>query len=230
MNLIITADGIRHQFYAVAMSKVVPDYMIIQEHKEGTNGFGCGETDILGKLPFSLPKPLLKCDKVSEPKITEFIQMIKPDRIFVFGCSLLKPEIIDSAKYGVINLHTGYTQSYRGVDSSTWALCNKDYDNIGVTVHYVTPGIDDGDIIAQRQVQLLNQKNIDEVFIDTCKVGINLLLDVTNSILDGTAPRFPLHPKGKLYQLKDMSFDIQRDANDNLREYTSLPRRIRSYH
>lgn len=48
----------------------------------------------------------------------------------------------------IINIHNGPLPKYRGVSPINWALKNKESTH-GVTIHEITPGIDDGPIISQ---------------------------------------------------------------------------------
>lgn len=48
----------------------------------------------------------------------------------------------------IINLHNGPLPKYRGVSPINWALKNEEVEH-GLTIHEITPGIDDGPIIAQ---------------------------------------------------------------------------------
>jgi methionyl-tRNA formyltransferase len=48
----------------------------------------------------------------------------------------------------VLNLHNGPLPRYRGVGPINWALKNGERTH-GVTIHEVTPGIDDGPVVAQ---------------------------------------------------------------------------------
>jgi methionyl-tRNA formyltransferase len=48
----------------------------------------------------------------------------------------------------ILNLHNGPLPRYRGVAPINWALKNGE-DHHGVTIHEITPGIDDGPIVAQ---------------------------------------------------------------------------------
>ena len=48
----------------------------------------------------------------------------------------------------LLNLHNGPLPRYRGVSPINWALKNGERSH-GVTIHEVTPGIDDGPIVAQ---------------------------------------------------------------------------------
>lgn len=48
----------------------------------------------------------------------------------------------------ILNLHNGPLPRYRGVSPINWALKNGENEH-GVTIHEVTPGIDDGPIVSQ---------------------------------------------------------------------------------
>lgn len=48
----------------------------------------------------------------------------------------------------IINIHNGPLPRYRGVSPINWALKNEERSH-GVTIHEITPGIDDGPIVAQ---------------------------------------------------------------------------------
>jgi methionyl-tRNA formyltransferase len=79
------------------------------------------------------------------------------DKISKYNCDLLismsfdqifKKDIINLAKYKIINCHAGKLPFYRGRNILNWALINDELE-FGITVHYVDEGIDTGDIILQ---------------------------------------------------------------------------------
>jgi methionyl-tRNA formyltransferase len=67
--------------------------------------------------------------------------------ISVFYDKIIKSWFIDKCER-CINLHNGPLPKYRGVSPINWALKNGEIEH-GVTIHEVTPGIDDGPIIGQ---------------------------------------------------------------------------------
>ncbi len=60
----------------------------------------------------------------------------------------------------LLNLHNGPLPRYRGVSPINWALKNGERSH-GVTIHEVTPGIDDGPIVSQLTYSIYPE--IDEV-------------------------------------------------------------------
>lgn len=65
----------------------------------------------------------------------------------VFYGDIIRPWFIAKCER-IWNLHNGPLPRYRGVSPINWALKNGERSH-GVTIHEITPGIDDGPIIAQ---------------------------------------------------------------------------------
>lgn len=73
----------------------------------------------------------------------------KPDLVIsIRHMSILKSNVINTPKLGVINLHSGLLPSYQGVMATFWAMKNKEA-NLGTTLHFIEDAsIDTGAIIA----------------------------------------------------------------------------------
>jgi methionyl-tRNA formyltransferase len=65
----------------------------------------------------------------------------------IFYNRIIGPEFIDRCDR-ILNLHNAPLPRYRGKSPINWALKNGE-DHHGVTLHEITPGIDDGPIVAQ---------------------------------------------------------------------------------
>ena len=63
---------------------------------------------------------------------------------------IIPKEILDMLGNNVVNLHISYLPWNRGADPNLWSILEG--TPRGVTLHYITPGLDKGDIIAQRLV------------------------------------------------------------------------------
>lgn len=62
----------------------------------------------------------------------------------------------------IINVHPSLLPKYKGVDGIKQAFDAKESES-GCTIHYVNENIDDGQIIAQRRVEILPNDNLDDV-------------------------------------------------------------------
>lgn len=114
-----------------------------------TNGFG--------SLPLLILAHKLTALTVRDPNSRDFVQQVKtlqPDLIVVAAFSrILKAQLIATPRLGCVNVHPSLLPSYRGPDPYFWVLRNKEKKS-GVTVHYIDEGIDSGNIIVQREVQV----------------------------------------------------------------------------
>lgn len=86
-----------------------------------------------------------------------FIKKNKYDVVIGIATSIVKEEALSTPRYGFLNIHPGILPMYRGA-GNFWAVINDDFENIGCTVHWMTPVIDEG--------KVLLIKKIDEHFDD----------------------------------------------------------------
>lgn len=97
-----------------------------------------------------------------------------------FG-QILSQEILDSAKFGTINIHFSLLPNYRGASPVQWALINGE-KKIGVTIMKTDVGIDTGDIIVQKELEVLDDDNCETLLYKLAKLSCPLLLDVISQI------------------------------------------------
>jgi len=107
--------------------------------------------------------------------------------VSVFYDKIIKAWFIERCNK-IINLHNGPLPRYRGVSPINWALKNVEYEH-GVTLHEITPGIDDGPIIGQVKYSIYPE--FDEV-IDVYRRALEygwILFQQTIPLLDRITPR-----------------------------------------
>lgn len=81
------------------------------------------------------------------------IRDVEPDYVVSCGYHHIVPEeILDIPSVGCLNLHSSYLPYNRGANPNVWSIV--DDTPSGVTIHWMDPGIDTGDIIAQEKVQV----------------------------------------------------------------------------
>lgn len=149
--------------------------------------------------------PMLRVASVSNPAIREFISSCAGGGrvvVGVYGTSILPTELLREVPGEVVNLHTGLTQYYRGVNSTFWALADGRPERIGVTVHRVSEGIDTGAVLAQQVLgadELYRWRSLAWLDRAVALAGERLLLDVLLRLGRGEAvERMDVAPKGRL--------------------------------
>ncbi len=122
-------------------------------------------------------------------EITNTLKEINPDVICVVAYGKIIPkEILDIPKYGCINVHPSLLPKYRGPAPIQWAILNGD-KKTGVTTMYLDEGMDSGDIILQKEVDINKDETSGELWEKTSKIGADLLVETIKEIEKGTAPR-----------------------------------------
>lgn len=87
-----------------------------------------------------------KCEDLHSESVVEEFRKSGPEVALVFGTRILK-EPLRSVPKAMFNLHTGLSPYYRGGQATFWCLYNEEIEYVGVTVHWIDPGIDRGDIV-----------------------------------------------------------------------------------
>lgn len=107
--------------------------------------------------------------------------------ISVFYDKILREAFIE--RFGrLLNLHNGPLPRYRGVAPINWALKNGE-DHHGVTIHEVTPGIDDGPIVSQATYSIYPEfDEVEDVYARALRFGWTLF-EQTMPLLDSIEAR-----------------------------------------
>lgn len=103
--------------------------------------------------------------------------------VSVFYDRILPAEFI--ARFGrALNIHNGPLPRYRGVSPINWALKNGERSH-GVTIHEISPGIDDGPIVAQLNYSIYPEHDeVEDVYRRALAYGWTLF-EQTMPLLDG---------------------------------------------
>ncbi len=112
-----------------------------------------------------------------------------PDMIVTCAFGQIIPEVIlDCPKYGCINVHASLLPKLRGGSPLHHAIIDG-YDKTGVTIMFMDKGMDTGDIILQKEIDILDSDNVGTIHDKLKVIGRDLLLETIPMILAGTNPR-----------------------------------------
>ena len=115
------------------------------------------------------------------------LRNLNPDLMITcaFG-QILSQEIIDLPKFGVINIHASLLPKYRGASPIHYALMSGEKQT-GITIMKTDIGIDTGDMIMQKSLEILPDETCGELFYRLSNLGAELLMEALPSIENGTA-------------------------------------------
>jgi phosphoribosylglycinamide formyltransferase-1 len=128
----------------------------------------------------SQPKAIEKGAINDETVVNEIISLA-PDLIISYGCSIVKPTLINAFSDRFINIHLGLSPYYRGSGTNFWPFVNNEPEYCGVTFMKIDAGIDTGKVIHQIRpdIQPLDHFHIicNRLLIKTFKVCAQLIIN-----------------------------------------------------
>ncbi len=92
---------------------------------------------------------------LDDPNSNEGLTLMKaiaPDVLAVNVLNILRKPILEIPKIATVNIHTGFLPQYRGLESRRWAILEG--GPVGVSAHLVDEGLDTGEILVRRQLEL----------------------------------------------------------------------------
>ena len=121
----------------------------------------------------------------------ENIRALAPELIVVvaYGCILPK-SVLETPKYGCINLHVSLLPKYRGSAPVQWAVLNGDAET-GVSIMYMAEELDAGDVILTAKTPIDLEEDLPSLWDRLAKVGAEALAEALPLLAAGTAPRTP---------------------------------------
>ncbi len=129
--------------------------------------------------------------QVNSPAFIEVLRRLQPDLIVSMHFPVIfSPEILRLPALGCVNEHPSRLPAGRGMTPSWWHMLVGDERN-WVTLHYLDPGIDTGDVIAQGSVPIAGDDTGHTTSNKLSHVGHRIFAEALPLILEGKAPRTP---------------------------------------
>jgi methionyl-tRNA formyltransferase len=171
-------------------------------------------------IPRELPNGLaIEVESINSVDAAERIISLNPDFGVVFGTGRISNDVIQMFPDGLINVHRGITEEYRGLDSDLWAIYHQDYDNLGVTIHKVEPLLDTGDIVYQERVKLKSGFRAHQIRFYTTVIATELVIRALKDYLTGSLQLKPQEKKGRYYSF--MPLDLKKIVIRKFNNYCS---------
>lgn len=136
--------------------------------------------------------PVYAPDNINHPLWVARIKEMAPDIIFSFYYrKMVSKKILDIPSRGALNLHGSLLPRYRGRSPINWVLVNGESET-GVSLHYMTPRPDDGDIVAQSSILIDGE--------DTALTLFEKAVETSKELLDEVLPLIEKEKSGRTPQ------------------------------
>lgn len=129
--------------------------------------------------------PVFQPVKVKEKEAVEVLRSYDAD-IFVvaaFG-QILSEEILSMPVYGCVNIHASLLPKYRGAGPIQWAIINGE-KKTGVTIMQMDRGIDTGDMLLKKEVEIGPKETGDSLHDKLAVAGAELIVEALDKIGQG---------------------------------------------
>lgn len=142
--------------------------------------------------------PVLLHKRLDDPECSAALRALCPDLMLLAGADIVPASLLAIPAAGAINPHYGLLPSHRGMNVTEWSI----YEDhpVGVTVHYVSPGIDTGDILLSERVAVEPGDTLSTLRRKHQDAAARLLPEAVERVRSGTAQRRPqAEAEGKQY-------------------------------
>ena len=137
---------------------------------------------------------------VNAPAYVTELRRLAPDLLVSVAASqIFKPDLLSVPRLAAVNVHTGPLPGYRGMMPVFWQMYDK-RKSIVVTLHTMTPEIDVGSILLQREVPLNGDRSLDLVIRKMKREGARTLLELLERYRAGTVEPVAMDRSQKHYR------------------------------
>ncbi len=170
--------------------------------------------------------PVYAPEDINHPLWVERIREMSPDVIFSFYYrNMVGKKILEIPPAGCLNLHGSLLPRYRGRCPVNWVLIHGETET-GVTLHYMTPRPDAGDIVGQKPVPIDPEDTALSLHQKMAEASGELLNDLLPKLLENRAERIPQDPLAASYFGGRKPADGEIDWNQDAEAVRNLVRAV----
>ena len=164
--------------------------------------------------------------KIKDPEAIEQIRAMKPDVVVVMAYGQILPRaVLEIPKLACLNLHASLLPRWRGAGPIQAAIAAGDPET-GITVMYMDEGLDTGDILLRRKIDILPKDTGGFLHDRLGEIAPEGLLESLRLLTGGNAPRTPQDNGAATYAPKLNRESGRINWNESAEE---IERKIRAY-
>lgn len=129
--------------------------------------------------------PVFQPASMRNGEALKIINSLNADLIIVvaFG-KILPKEILESVKYGCINIHASLLPRLRGAAPIQWSILNGETET-GVTSMQMDVGLDTGDMLIKKSIAITEDITAEELFDELSSMGAEVLIETIEALKKG---------------------------------------------
>jgi methionyl-tRNA formyltransferase len=143
----------------------------------------------IARLAHSEGIALVSTRSVNDPHFVARVKLLAPDVIVsVAAPEIFKDAILQAARLGCINIHSGRLPKYRGMMPTFWQMRSGER-HVTVTVHEMAPRLDAGAVLGTEECPIEEHDSLDRVMIAAKHEGARLVIRVLSELSTGNVER-----------------------------------------
>ena len=110
---------------------------------------------------------------------TDYQRIIDANPDVIITCAygqIIPKELLEFPKYKCINIHASLLPKLRGGAPIHWSIINGD-SKTGITIMYMNEKMDEGDILYQEEVEILDTDNVETLHDKLSDLGSKMIID-----------------------------------------------------
>jgi len=140
---------------------------------------------------YKLELPILQPPRIKARDSVDTIRALKPDLIVVMAYGQILPrEVLEIPTIACLNLHASLLPRWRGAAPIQAAIAAGDRET-GITVMYMDEGLDTGDILLQRKIEIAPDETGASLHDKLAQIAQEALAEAILLLEEGKAPRLP---------------------------------------
>ena len=130
--------------------------------------------------------PVHQPEKIRAPEVQQLLEKLAPDVIVIIAYGqIIPPRLLTIPKHGWINLHASLLPKYRGAAPINWAIVNGG-TRTGLTTMRIDAGMDTGDILLQREMEIGRTETAPELTARMSEAGAPLMEETLRGLAAGS--------------------------------------------
>ena len=142
-------DSLRYAVAKLSPGKSKIQKQIRNPHLESALRNGDGVFRSVREVGRSYGFPVVTCIDQNSPRAVAQLKRWSPDLAIFTGGNILRDEVLNVPRLGILNPHLALLPEIRGMSSPEWSLlCGVP---LGITIHFMDSGVDTGAILLRRE-------------------------------------------------------------------------------
>ncbi len=173
--------------------------------------------------------PVFQPKRMKDDETFETLKEVDADVFIVVAYGKILPErILNLPKFGCINVHASLLPKYRGAAPIQWSIINGE-TKTGVTTMQMDAGLDTGDILLKKEVDILETDTGESLHDKLSLLGKDVLLETLEKLKTGTLMPEKQKDEDSNYAPMISKETAKIDFNQSAEKIACLVRAMNSY-